>query len=76
MDGLDIRTFNLGEYRRQLGLVSQMPFMFSGTVAENIRYARPELSDAAIAEIARRIGGGEWLDTLPDGLKTDVGERG
>jgi ATP-binding cassette, subfamily B, bacterial len=76
VDGQDIRTFNLGEYRRQLGLVSQTPFIFSGTVAENIRYARPELSDAAIAEIARRIGGGEWLDTLPDGLKTDVGERG
>jgi len=76
VDGQDIRTFDLRRYRRQLGIVSQMPFLFSGTVADNIRYARPELSDAEIEAVARRIGGGEWLETLPDGLQTDVGERG
>ena len=76
VDGQDIRTFDLRSYRRQLGIVSQMPFLFSGTVADNIRYARPELSDAEIEAVARRIGGGEWLETLPDGLQTDVGERG
>ncbi|NJN95920.1 MAG: ABC transporter ATP-binding protein [Anaerolineales bacterium] len=76
VDGQDIRTFDLTSYRRQLGLVSQSPFLFSGTVADNIRYARPELSDADIEAVARRIGHGEWLETLPDGLRTDVGERG
>ncbi|MCB0155363.1 MAG: ATP-binding cassette domain-containing protein, partial [Anaerolineae bacterium] len=76
VDGQDIRTFDLNHYRRQLGLVSQVPFLFSGTVADNIRYARPELSDAEIEAVARRIGQGEWLETLPDGLATDVGERG
>ncbi len=76
VDGQDIRTFDLTNYRRQLGLVSQAPFLFSGTVADNIRYARPELSDADIAAVARRIGHGEWLETLPEGLRTDVGERG
>jgi ATP-binding cassette subfamily B protein len=76
VDGQDIRTLDLAGYRRQLGIVSQTPFLFSGTVAENIRYARPELSDVEIMAVARRIGGGEWLDTLPASLHTDVGERG
>jgi len=76
IDGMDIRTFDLHQYRRQLGIVSQTPFLFSGTVADNIRYATPMLDDAAVERIARQIGGGEWLETLPDGLQTDVGERG
>jgi ATP-binding cassette subfamily B protein len=76
IDGQDIRTFDLASYRRQLGVVSQSPFLFSGTVADNIRYARPDLSDDEIETIARRIGRGEWLEALPEGLQTDVGERG
>ncbi len=76
VDGVDIRTLDLINYRRQLGIVSQTPFLFSGTVADNIRYARPELSDAEIEAVARRIGGGEWLEMLPASLQTDVGERG
>lgn len=77
IDGRDIRTLNLEEYRMQLGIVSQIPFLFSGTVAENICYACP--SDATkmeISELARQIGNGEWLDSLPLGLDTEVGERG
>jgi len=83
VDGRDIRTFNLQQYRRQLGIVSQAPFLFSGTVAENIRYACVDpvdgsacVGDADILAMARRIGGGEWLETLPNGLDTVVGERG
>ncbi len=76
VDGRDIRTFDLREYRGQLGMVSQMPFLFSGTVADNVRYAAPDLTDEEIETLARRIGGGDWLDTLPAGLETDVGERG
>ena len=76
VDGDDIRTLDLVSYRRQLGIVSQTPFLFSGTVADNIRYARPELSDADLEAVAQRIGSGEWLETLPAGLQTDVGERG
>ena len=76
VDGRDIHTFDLTSYRRQLGIVSQVPFLFSGTVADNIRYARPELTDAEIEAVARRIGRGEWLETLPEGLQTNVGERG
>ena len=76
LDGRDIRSFDLQSYRRQLGIVSQTPFLFAGTVADNIRYGRSEMSDLEIEEIARRIGGGAWIDTLPDDLRTDVGERG
>jgi ATP-binding cassette subfamily B protein len=76
VDGQDIRSFDLSSYRRQLGFVSQMPFLFAGTVADNIRYARPGLSDGEIQAVARRIGHGEWLEALPEGLQTNVGERG
>ncbi len=76
IDGMDIRTLDLQQYRRQLGIVSQVPFLFSGTVLENIRYARPEATEEEIMELARRIGNGEWLETFPKGLYTEVGERG
>ena len=76
VDGMDIRTFNLIDFRQQLGIVSQIPFLFSGTVVENIRYAKPNASDEEILSLARRIGDGEWLNTLPHGLETEVGERG
>ena len=76
IDDKDIRTFDLKSYRRHLGIVSQMPFLFSGTVLENIRYARPEATEAEILSLAKSIGNGEWLETFPKGLHTEVGERG
>jgi ATP-binding cassette subfamily B protein len=76
IDGRDIRTFDLTQYRRQLGIVSQVPFLFSGTVAENIRYAAPGVPEEEMLKLAKRIGDGEWLETLPNGLHTEVGERG
>jgi ATP-binding cassette subfamily B protein len=76
IDGRDIRTFDLGQYRRQLGIVSQVPFLFSGTMAENIRYAVPGVPEDEMLKLAKKIGDGEWLETLPDGLQTEVGERG
>jgi ATP-binding cassette subfamily B protein len=77
IDGQDIRSFDLASYRAQLGIVSQTPFLFAGTVAENICYACPD--EAVLAEIealAKQIGDGEWLESLPEGLQTQVGERG
>ncbi|HSN76742.1 MAG TPA: ABC transporter ATP-binding protein, partial [Anaerolineae bacterium] len=76
IDGHDIRDLDLHAFRRQLGIVAQSPFLFAGTVADNVRYAYPEASDEQIVAIARQVGGGEWLDTLPDGIQTEVGERG
>jgi ATP-binding cassette subfamily B protein len=77
IDGKDIRTFDLGNYRRQLGIVSQVPFLFSGTVMENICYACSERANSSeVMALARQIGDGEWMETLPQGLDTQVGERG
>jgi ATP-binding cassette subfamily B protein len=76
IDGQDIRSFDLQDYRRQLGIISQVPFLFSGTVLDNIRYAEPEVTERVIEEMASQIGEGAWLETLPDGLMTEVGERG
>ena len=76
IDGHDIRSFDLAQYRKRLGIVSQAPFLFSGTVADNIRYAAPTVSDDEMLSMAKKIGDGEWLETLPNGIKTEVGERG
>ena len=76
VDGHDIRRVDMHAYRRQLGMVPQQPFLFSGTVRDNIRYASPDVPDSEIERIAMSIGGGEWLDALPEGLDTEVGERG
>ena len=76
VDGHDIRQFDLPSYRAQLGVVTQVPFLFSGTVADNIRYSRPDATDAHVLDVAHRIAGGDWLAVLPDGLQTDVGEEG
>jgi ABC-type multidrug transport system fused ATPase/permease subunit len=76
VDGRDIRSLDLTQYRRQVGIVPQDPFLFSGTVADNIRYARPGATDAEALAAAQRVGGGDWLEALPDRLATDVGEHG
>lgn len=76
VDGVDIRSLDLKSYRDKLGVVSQVPFLFAGTVADNIRYACPGASDEHIEAVARKIGHGEWLETLPDGIHSEVGERG
>ena len=76
VDGHDVRRFNLPSYRAQLGVVTQVPFLFSGSVADNIRYSRPDATDGHVAAVANRIAGGDWLTVLPDGLQTDVGEEG
>jgi ABC-type multidrug transport system fused ATPase/permease subunit len=76
IDGRDIRTFDLQSYRRQIGIVPQVPFLFRGSVADNIRYGRPDAANADVARAAQQIGGGEWVEQLEAGLDTDVGERG
>ena len=76
IDRADIRSLDLKSYRARLGIVPQQPFLFSGTVLENIRYANPAATREEITAMAMSVGHGEWLDSLPDGLHTDVGERG
>jgi len=76
VDGRDIRALNLPSYRRQIGIVPQSPFLFSGTVGENIRYGKPDASEGNVLRAVEHIAGGNWLADLPNGLDTDVGERG
>jgi ATP-binding cassette, subfamily B, bacterial len=76
IDGVDIRSLNLEAYRSRLGMVTQSPFLFDGTVRENIRYGRPDADDPAVLEAARHVGGGDWIASLPNGLNSEVGERG
>ena len=76
IDDQDIRSFNLDSYRGQLGIVPQTPFLFTGTVADNIRYGKPEATDEEVVNVASRVGGGDWLKGLPQGLATSVGEEG
>ena len=76
IDGRDIRRLDLGQYRQHIGLVPQEPFLFSGSVRDNVRYGRPEATDEQVRQAATQLSDGDWLVDLPDGLDTDVGERG
>lgn len=76
LDGRPIRDFTLESLRRRIGLVSQDVFLFQGTVRENIAYGAPEASEEAVLEAARAAEAMEFIERLPRGLDTVVGERG
>jgi ATP-binding cassette, subfamily B, bacterial len=76
VDGRDIRGYSLDALRGAIGLVSQDPFLFPGTVADNIRYGVPGASDERVEAAARSLGRGDWVDDLPSGLATATGHRG
>ncbi|MEV0000833.1 ABC transporter ATP-binding protein [Micromonospora sp. NPDC050980] len=76
LDGIDLRDLADAELRRAVVLVTQETHLFSGTVAENIRFGRPDADDAAVVAAARAIGAHEFIAALPDGYATDVHRRG
>lgn len=76
LDDVDLRDLDPDDLRRHVVLVPQEGFLFSGTLAENLRYAQPGLDDDALMAACRRIGIAEWIESLPDGLATEVRERG
>ncbi|ACB36292.1 ABC transporter-related protein [Leptothrix cholodnii SP-6] len=76
VDGVDIRRFAVADYRRHIGLVLQEPFLFFGTIAENIAYGRPDASRAEIVAAARAAHAHEFILRLPLGYDSLVGERG
>jgi ATP-binding cassette subfamily B protein len=76
VDGQDIRQLDLDKFRRQIGLVPQDPFLFSGTVKDNICYGIPGATEAQVSHAAMRIAQGSWLEALSKGLDTEVGARG
>ncbi|HYI98765.1 MAG TPA: ABC transporter ATP-binding protein [Thermoleophilaceae bacterium] len=76
VDGVDLRQVDLTSLRREIALVSDDAFLFSATLRQNIAYARPDASDAEVADAARRAGLADVVAELPDGYDTLVGERG
>jgi ATP-binding cassette subfamily B protein len=76
IDGHDLRDVTLTSLRRQLGLVPQEPFLFSGTIRDNVGFARPDATDDEIREAIRAVGLEELIDRLPSGIDTPVHERG
>jgi len=76
VDGHDLRDLRQQALRRQLGIVPQEGFLFSGSVRENIAFGRPEASLEEIEAAAAAVGAGEFVAALPDGIDTEVGERG
>lgn len=75
-DGIDIRSYRVADYRRNIGIVLQEPFLFFGTIAENIAYGRPTATRAEIIAAARAARAHEFILQLPDGYDSIVGERG
>jgi ABC-type multidrug transport system fused ATPase/permease subunit len=76
VDGHDLRGVQQRALRRQLGIVPQEGFLFSGSVRENVAFGRPEASMEEIEEAIRTVGATEFVAALPDGIETEVGERG
>jgi ATP-binding cassette subfamily B protein len=76
IDGHDIRTLDIDAYHGKLGIVTQSPFLFDGTVRDNIRYGRSEATDEEVERVAQMVGQGDWIKILQNGLETQVGERG
>jgi ABC-type multidrug transport system fused ATPase/permease subunit len=76
VDGLDLRAVTERSLRSQLGIVPQEGFLFSGTIRDNIAFGRPDAGDDKVEAAARAVGAHEFIERLPDGYDTEVGERG
>jgi ABC-type multidrug transport system fused ATPase/permease subunit len=76
VDGHDVRDVTEYSLRSQLGIVPQEGFLFSGTIAENIAFGRPDATEEDVREAAQAVGAHEFIERLPDGYETEVGERG
>jgi len=76
IDGHDLRDVTIDSLRRQLGVVPQEPFLFAGTMRDNITFARPEASDEEVEEAISKVGLTELIERLPEGVDTPVHERG
>ncbi len=76
LDGIDLRDLRDADLRRAVVMVTQENFLFTGTVADNIRFGRPDATDEQVQEAARAIGAHEFIAALPEGYDTDVKKRG
>ena len=76
IDGVDVRDVTLASLRRRLGVVQQDVYLFAGTVSENLRYGRPDASDADVVAAAGAANAHDFIMALPQGYDTDIGQRG
>lgn len=76
VDGHDLRDLKLRSLRSQMAIVLQDPFLFSGTIEENIRYGKPSTSEEDVVKAAKAVGAHDFIKALPEGYDTEVGERG
>jgi len=76
IDGVDVRAVRLSDLRSQIGVVLQEPFLFSGTIAENIAYGKPDATPEEIMRAAKAANAHDFIMKFPDGYDTQVGERG
>jgi ATP-binding cassette subfamily B protein len=76
VDGADIRDIRLDALRRNIGIVQQDVYLFAGTVMENLRYGRPDATDAEVEAAARAANAHDFIMALPDGYASDIGQRG
>jgi len=76
IDGYDVKKVKLKSLRRQMGIVLQETFLFSGTIIDNIRYGKPEATDEEVIAAAKLVGAHEFIEKLPDGYYTKIGEGG
>jgi ATP-binding cassette subfamily B protein len=76
IDGHDLRDLDPTAYRQRLGYVPQEPFLFTGTIRDNVVYGRPDATDEEIERVCREVGLATWVDSQPDGYDTALAERG
>jgi ATP-binding cassette subfamily B protein len=76
LDGVDVRRYDVHDLRRQFGIVLQDPFLFSGTLETNVRLGNEEIGPERVEAALREVGLGSLLNTLPEGIQTNVSERG
>ncbi len=76
IDGVNIRDYNLKEYRKHIGIIHQVPFLWGDTLENNVKYGRVDASSDDVRWALEQAGGADWVDDLPQGLNTNIRERG
>jgi len=76
IDGISIRDFSLKHYRKLVGIIPQTPFLWADTIENNVKYGKPSATREEVLWALEQAGGADWINDLPQGLETNIGERG
>ncbi|UCG90194.1 MAG: ABC transporter ATP-binding protein [Candidatus Heimdallarchaeota archaeon] len=76
IDGINIKEFNLKKYRKKIGIIPQIPFLWADTLENNVKYGKPSATKEEILWALEQAGGADWVEDLPKGLNTNIRERG